>query len=143
MKHMRLNSCLLSILLFIASVVFSVSVFAHPGRTDSSGGHYNRSTGEYHYHHGKPEHDHEDFDGDGDLDCPYTYKSSPTPTPRPTVSIKTTAKPTATPSPSPTPKPTIRSTISQLPKWVKWVIGIQFVVILFLNLRVRWLKSED
>lgn len=32
--------------------------FAHPGRTDSSGGHYNRSTGEYHYHHGYPEHQH-------------------------------------------------------------------------------------
>ena len=25
---------------------------AHSGRTDSSGGHYNRSTGEYHYHNG-------------------------------------------------------------------------------------------
>ncbi|MDE6593317.1 MAG: YHYH domain-containing protein [Oscillospiraceae bacterium] len=30
----------------------SASAFAHPGRTDSSGGHYNRSTGEYHYHNG-------------------------------------------------------------------------------------------
>ena len=28
-------------------------VFAHPGRTDSNGGHWNRSTGEYHYHSGE------------------------------------------------------------------------------------------
>lgn len=41
--------------------------FAHPGGTDSKGGHTNRSTGEYHYHHGYPEHDH--VDGV----CPYDY----------------------------------------------------------------------
>lgn len=35
---------LLSILL-----VYTIG-FSHSGRTDSSGGHYNRSTGEYHYH---------------------------------------------------------------------------------------------
>ncbi len=27
-------------------------VFAHSGRTDANGGHYNRSTGVYHYHNG-------------------------------------------------------------------------------------------
>lgn len=51
-----------------------VCVEAHPGRTDSNGGHYNHSTGEYHYHHGQPEHYHYDIDGDGDLDCPYEYE---------------------------------------------------------------------
>ena len=40
---------------------------AHPGRTDGNGGHYNRSTGEYHYHHGYPAHDHENGI------CPYAY----------------------------------------------------------------------
>lgn len=50
-------------------------VKAHPGRTDSSGGHWNRSTGEYHYHHGYSEHDHYDMDGDGDVDCPYEFKN--------------------------------------------------------------------
>lgn len=29
---------------------FQVTVYAHSGRTDSNGGHYNRTTGEYHYH---------------------------------------------------------------------------------------------
>ena len=47
--------------------------FAHGGSTDSSGGHTDRSTGEYHYHHGHPAHDHTDKDGDGDLDCPYSF----------------------------------------------------------------------
>jgi hypothetical protein len=47
--------------------------YAHPGRTDGSGGHYNRSTGEYHYHHGYSAHDHYDMDKDGDVDCPYDF----------------------------------------------------------------------
>lgn len=29
-----------------------LNVWAHPGRTDSKGGHYNRKTGQYHYHNG-------------------------------------------------------------------------------------------
>lgn len=29
---------------------FNSSAYAHPGRTDSDGGHYDHSTGEYHYH---------------------------------------------------------------------------------------------
>lgn len=43
---------------FIFTLILSSIVYAHPGRTDSNGGHYNRSTGEYHYHHGYPEHQH-------------------------------------------------------------------------------------
>lgn len=53
-----------------------IPVWAHSGRTDSSGGHYNRSTGEYHYHHGYPAHNHYDMDGDGDKDCPYNFKNT-------------------------------------------------------------------
>lgn len=41
--------------------------YAHPGKTDSSGGHYDYSTGEYHYHHGYPEHKHTNGH------CPYDY----------------------------------------------------------------------
>lgn len=41
---------------------------AHPGGTDSNGGHYNRKTGEYHYHHGYPEHQHTNGK------CPYDFK---------------------------------------------------------------------
>ena len=57
--------CLISLLV--------VTVFAHPGRTDSKGGHTNHSTGEYHYHHGYSAHDHYDMDGDGVVDCPYDF----------------------------------------------------------------------
>lgn len=67
---MRLLKLLIAVSLCL---ILSVSVFAHPGGTDSSGGHYNRSTGEYHYHHGYSAHQHYDKDGDGILDCPYDF----------------------------------------------------------------------
>lgn len=59
-------------LIFVSVFIFTIASFclityAHPGRTDSNGGHYNRSTGEYHYHHGYPAHQH--IDGE----CPYDY----------------------------------------------------------------------
>ena len=40
---------------------------AHSGRTDSQGGHTDRSTGEYHFHHGYPAHQHENGV------CPYDF----------------------------------------------------------------------
>ena len=64
----------LSVLLAVSAL--SISAYAHPGGTDSNGGHYNRATGEYHYHHGMSAHQHYDMDNDGDLDCPYDYSGS-------------------------------------------------------------------
>ena len=52
---------------------FTVDAFAHPGRTDSNGGHTDHSTGEYHYHHGYSAHQHYDIDGDGYPDCKYNF----------------------------------------------------------------------
>ena len=45
---------LLSFLLIISIIISSslICANAHSGRTDSKGGHYDRSTGEYHYHNG-------------------------------------------------------------------------------------------
>lgn len=54
-----------SLLCLLVVLVWTIPAFAHSGRTDSSGGHYNRSTGEYHYHHGYAAHSHE-----GGV-CPY------------------------------------------------------------------------
>lgn len=57
----NLKRCVLQIypVLFALLVVFlAMPAQAHPGRTDSSGGHWNRSTGEYHYHHGYSAHQH-------------------------------------------------------------------------------------
>lgn len=64
----RLLAFLLAFLLLL-----SPTVLAHSGKTDANGGHYDRSTGEYHYHHGYPAHQHYDMDGDGVTDCPYDF----------------------------------------------------------------------
>lgn len=53
--------CALSMLLFSGATVY------HTGGTDSNGGHWNHSTGEYHYHHGYPEHQHTNGV------CPYDF----------------------------------------------------------------------
>ncbi len=36
----------------VLAMLNSTLVYGHSGRTDANGGHYNRSTGEYHYHNG-------------------------------------------------------------------------------------------
>lgn len=41
-------------------MLFSISIFAHSGRTDSHGGHNDRINGGYHYHHGHGAHQHKD-----------------------------------------------------------------------------------
>ena len=64
---------LCAMLIFILLPSITLTVYAHPGRTDGSGGHTDHSTGEYHYHHGYPAHDHYDMDGDGIVDCPYDF----------------------------------------------------------------------
>ena len=43
--------CGMGVAIFALVVLFDgAGVFSHSGRTDSSGGHYNRKTGTYHYH---------------------------------------------------------------------------------------------
>lgn len=42
----------------LCCLLLPLTVFAHPGRTDSQGGHYDHQNGGYHYHHGYPAHDH-------------------------------------------------------------------------------------
>lgn len=69
-KAFKISLILMSIVvIFLGSCV---AVFAHPGKTDSDGGHFDRSTGEYHYHHGYPAHQHENGT------CPYNKKSTTT-----------------------------------------------------------------
>lgn len=58
------------VLLLIAVVaLLIVPISAHPGGTDSNGGHYDHSSGDYHYHHGYPAHDHSGGK------CPYDFAS--------------------------------------------------------------------
>lgn len=54
--------------IFAVIFCFCFTSFAHPGRTDSKGGHYDHSTGEYHYHHGYPAHQHTNGV------CPYDFE---------------------------------------------------------------------
>jgi hypothetical protein len=69
---MEINMRLLKLLVVVAlCITIPLVAFAHPGRTDSDGGHHDRETGEYHYHHGYEAHMHADVDGNGTLDCPY------------------------------------------------------------------------
>lgn len=72
------------------SLTVAISAYAHPGRTDDNGGHYDRSTDEYHYHHGYGEHQHKDMDGDGVMDCPYEFddKTNSNATPQYTIDPK-------------------------------------------------------
>ncbi len=50
-----MKPALLTLVMMIAT---AFSLCGHGGGTDSKGGHYNRSTGEYHYHHGNGPHQH-------------------------------------------------------------------------------------
>ena len=68
-------------IIFIALVLcLPCSSFAHPGGTDESGGHYDRSDGTYHYHHGYSAHQHTDgycpYDFDDNVDHEYKKESS-------------------------------------------------------------------
>lgn len=47
--------------------ILTVTSFAHPGRTDSKGGHNDYIHGGYHYHHGHSAHQHPNGK------CPYDY----------------------------------------------------------------------
>ena len=67
-KVFKTSLILISIVIIISGSC--VAVFAHPGKTDSDGGHFDRSTGEYHYHHGYPAHQHENGT------CPYDFKNN-------------------------------------------------------------------
>lgn len=67
-KVFKTSLILISIVIIISGSC--VAVFAHPGKTDSDGGHFDRSIGEYHYHHGYPAHQHENGT------CPYDFDNN-------------------------------------------------------------------
>ena len=70
MSKYKFSFCIIAVLLILIASL--VPAFAHSGKTDSSGGHYDSSTGEYHYHHGYSAHSHPNGE------CPYTNTNSPT-----------------------------------------------------------------
>ena len=81
-KAMRYSISILAFICLVLSISFVSS--AHSGRTDSAGGHYDRSTGEYHYHHGYPAHQHpngvcpyESNENDSDYQDSYVSETVP------------------------------------------------------------------
>lgn len=65
MNKIKVILCLfIAVLMIVAAIT---PVFAHSGKTDANGGHYDTATGEYHYHHGYPAHQHTNGK------CPYDY----------------------------------------------------------------------
>ena len=55
---MKNKLILIPIIFFALCSALVILSFAHSGRTDANGGHWDHSTGEYHYHHGYPAHQH-------------------------------------------------------------------------------------
>ena len=58
MKRALIKALVLILIASVIAGVLALTAYAHPGDTDSRGGHYNRTTGVYHYHHGYPAHSH-------------------------------------------------------------------------------------
>lgn len=79
-KQLHRNTIICNVLIIVVScillcITMSSFSFAHSGGTDSEGGHYDHSTGEYHYHHGYPAHQHPDGICPYENEEPY-YESS-------------------------------------------------------------------
>ena len=81
-KAMRYSISILAFICLVLSISFVSS--AHSGRTDSAGGHYDSSTGEYHYHHGYSAHQHpngvcpyESNENDNDYQDSYVSETVP------------------------------------------------------------------
>lgn len=132
---MKKSVLIYALILCLTLPTFVLVAQAHPGRTDSRGGHTNRSTGEYHYHHGYSAHDHYDMDGDGVTDCPYdfngktgansgsssTYRTSSSGDDNVIVRTETITK-------------TVTKEVPYIPKWVYWVFAFLCATILCLIL---------
>ena len=148
MKKRRL-SWIITLALALIVLTFPADVSAHPGRTDSSGGHTNSSTGEYHYHHGYSEHNHYDMDGDGDIDCPYDFDDQTgasgdgSPNSNANNHSKSNYVAPTTTAASKLPVSNEREEGARtMPIWVYFLLAGQAVLIMCLWLSNTWKKSE-
>ncbi len=128
-------------LLLIAStllilILSAVTVFAHQGRTDSSGGHYNRDTGEYHYHHGYSEHEH--INGV----CPYTSDDN-TSTKASTTKqdkVQTTKSTTKRTAQTTTQPSTVKNIINKIIEFISnysYIIFFLLIIIALLGILIK------
>ena len=144
----RLLSISLSSMLVL---LLAVKVSAHSGGTDSSGGHTNSATGEYHYHHGYPAHDHYDMDGDGIVDCPYLFDDQTNHSSSSSSSRKTGTTPTRKPETEPTHKQTVPTETAAKPEPAEEkspfplkniMLIVLSVIILVLLVKVKNMNNE-
>lgn len=119
-KHLKYACAIVLVIL-----LFTITISAHSGKTDSYGGHYDNSSGEYHYHHGYPAHDHYDMDGDGDIDCPYDFKDNTSHS----NSSKNNNK-SETNKPEANSKPSNKLTFGDIVVMILKIIGISSLVLL-------------
>ena len=119
------------VLLILFSLLIGCSLlivsFAHSGRTDAKGGHYNRSTGEYHYHHGYSAHSHYDIDGDGYEDCPFDFKDNTTRSEKSTTKSEvstTKSEVSTTKSEVSTTKSEVSTTNKKSSSWLLMIIEV-------------------
>lgn len=144
---------ILSIIVCVFALSFvCMTVYAHPGRTDSNGGHTDHSTGEYHYHHGYPAHDHYDMDGDGIPDCPYKFeditsqnKSSHSSNSATSDSTNKLVKENTSPQPlsrETEDASTSKKDVKEVPDWVYWIFCILALSVLCLSVSNKWKKDE-
>ena len=131
---------IISVIILLASLALVVK--AHSGKTDSNGGHYDSSTGEYHYHHGYSAHSHYDMDGDGDLDCPYDFDDK--------TGVNSGSKSTSNSSSSgysryddnvivktETITKTVTKEVPYIPPWIYWVIGSLIITIIVMSCVIK------
>lgn len=134
----------ITIIITIILSIVSVTAFAHSGKTDASGGHTDRSTGEYHYHHGYSAHQHTNGV------CPYNFKDKtginsgsssgsssgtvrriPFSTDSPSTLVPTT--------PTPTEEPQDNIALSVVKQILMCIVCIPIIVMLLMCCPVTWL----
>lgn len=137
----------LTLLVCFAVVCFCAPIVsAHPGGTDASGGHTDRSTGDYHYHHGYSAHDHYDMDGDGIVDCPYDFEDktdhSPSTKNSPSNSNGATRSPVGE-STQKAKKTSFWDVLVAIFESLFPALGLSFLVTYFLSFLLQFLISDD
>lgn len=129
-----------SFLIVLLSSSIPTTVYAHPGKTDDNGGHFDRATGEYHYHHGYEAHQHTDMDGDGVPDCPFDYDDKTRQSSSSSSNISSYLS-SATAETKPPEYYTITKTeevqVEVLPTWIYYCFAMFALVVLILSIVIK------
>ena len=133
---MKRKISLVLTVLFLLAILLPIAASAHKGKTDAYGGHYDRSTGEYHYHHGFEAHQHYDINGDGVPDCPYDFEDRTNHTSGTSSGSSRSSGITSETTPPEffTVVKEVEVPVYRVPGWVYWSLPILLFFILLLAL---------